>query len=122
MSYEFYKLTHILGIFLLFMSLGGLALFTINGGNRSTNRWRLANSITHGVSLLLLAISGFGLAAKLQIFSALPSWIYAKILIWVLFGASIAIVSKKEKYAKILWFVLPALGLASAYLAIFKPF
>ncbi len=122
-SYQIYKLIHLAGIFLLFLSLGGLALHTMNGGTKATNTFRKTVAITHGISLVFILVAGFGLLARLGIPHAnWPTWVYVKVVIWLLFGASIALVSKKPKLAQILWFVLPLLGLSAVYLAVYKPF
>lgn len=120
-SYSVYKLIHLAGIFLLFLSLGGLALHTMNGGSKATNSFRKTVAITHGIALVLILVAGFGLLARLGIpHASWPLWVYLKVGVWLIFGGSIALVSKTN-LAKVLWFALPTLGLVSAYLAIFKP-
>ncbi len=123
MSYQVYKLMHIVGIFLLFLSLGGVALFTINGGTKSGNKWKAIAAATHGFGLIFLIVAGFGMMARLGIpHASWPGWVYAKIVIWLLFGGLLTLVYKRQSYAKILWFGFPILGFLAAYLAIFKPF
>lgn len=123
MSYEAYKLIHIFGMYLLFLSLGGITLYTINGGKKSENKFKAAAAIFHGIGLLLLIVAGFGLMKFRGIsHSALPVWVILKIVIWLAFGGLLAMASKKENFAKILWFVFPLLGLAAAYLAFYQPF
>ncbi|WP_208861381.1 hypothetical protein [Leptospira brenneri] len=110
-------------MYLLFLSLGGIALFTINGGKKSENKFKTVVAITHGVGLLLIIIAGFGLMKFRGIsHSALPVWVILKIVIWLLFGGLMAPAYKSPKLAKILWFVFPILGLCSAYLAFYQPF
>ena len=36
MSYEFYKIIHLLGLSMVVMSLGGIMLFAINGGQKAS--------------------------------------------------------------------------------------
>ncbi|PJZ81633.1 hypothetical protein CH359_06545 [Leptospira meyeri] len=123
MSYEAYKLIHIFGMFLLFLSLGGITLYTINGGKKSENKFKAVAAIFHGVGLLLLLVAGFGLMKFRGIsHSALPVWVILKIVIWLAFGGLMAPAYKSPKLAKILWFVFPVLGLCSAYLAFYQPF
>ena len=56
MSYQFYKILHITSLLALFISYG-LILSSIS-------RFKKWSSILHGVSCLLLFVSGFGLIAK----------------------------------------------------------
>jgi hypothetical protein len=121
MSYEFYKVLHLLGMFLLFLSLGGISLFTINGGTKLTNLWRAKVAITHGIATLLVLVGGFGLLAT-KYPSPWPMWVYPKILIWLVFAGVLALAYKSQKIAQALWLILPILGLTAAYLAVYQPF
>ncbi|WP_198288797.1 hypothetical protein [Leptospira vanthielii] len=110
-------------MYLLFLSLGGVTLYTINGGKKSENKFKTVAAITHGVALILLFVAGFGLMKFRGIsHSAMPVWVILKIVIWLAFGGLLALASKKEKFAKILWYVFPLLGLLAAYLAFYQPF
>ncbi|MCG9873903.1 MAG: hypothetical protein MH321_03845 [Leptospiraceae bacterium] len=122
-SYPVYKLIHLLGIFLLLGSLSGLALYTANGGTKSSNRFRMWAGIMHGVGLFLILLAGFGMLARLQIVHfPWPAWVFAKVLIWLIFGGIYALVSRKPTVAKVMWLTIPFLAFLSAYIAIFKPF
>ena len=54
MSPEVYKLVHIAGILMVFMSLGGLALHGINGGMKDSNNARRLTASTYGLGLFLI--------------------------------------------------------------------
>jgi uncharacterized membrane protein SirB2 len=116
-----YKNLHLIGVFMVLMALGGLTLHRINGGTRE-HSWRKPVAITHGVGLLLMLISGFGMLARLGIFWPLPGWVIGKIFIWIIFGALIAVLSRHPTLAKSLWWVTIALGGLASYLAASKPF
>lgn len=120
MSYQFYKLFHILGILLAFGALSGFALHAANGGTKDSNRMRAAAGMAHGIGLLIVLVAGFGLLARLDL--GFSGWVWAKLLIWLLFGAGIALPYRKPEWAKALFFVWPVLGAVGAYLAINKPF
>ena len=60
MSPDVYKLVHVAGIFMVFMSLGGLALHGLNGGTKESNRSRRWTTITYGIGLFLILLGGFG--------------------------------------------------------------
>ena len=78
MSYEFYKILHTLSLFSLFISLGILIVYP-----------KYLKSIVlsvHGLSVLVLFVSGFGLIAKLKIPLGLSADIqaYGKPIVFVL--------------------------------------
>jgi hypothetical protein len=115
MSYEFYKVLHLLGLTLVCMSLGGIMLFAINGGAKATNSFRKGVMITHGVGLLLLLVAGFGMLAKLGI-HGIPTWVGGKLVIWLALGAFVAL-AYKQQLAKRLWVAVPVLVVIAAWLA-----
>jgi len=119
MSYEIYKIIHLLGLTLVVLSLGGILVHTINGGTKTTNSFRKGAMITHGVGLLFLLVAGFGMLARLGIHS-FPGWVIGKLIIWLALGAFVAFAYKKN-LARKLWFVVPALVVVAAVLAIVKP-
>lgn len=112
MSLQFYKVIHILGFIMLAMAIGGVAF----GGAA-----RKQTGILHGIGLLLLFIAGFAMIAKLQV-SYVSGWILAKMVIWLIFGGSIAILKKNQAKAETVMWVLIVLGTTAGYLAIYKPF
>jgi len=125
LSLEFYKLLHLLGIFSLLLSLGGISLHMMNGGTRQFPHRKFI-AILHGISLLLILVAGFGMLARLQSVNppggAMPGWVIAKLLIWLVLGGIPALFYRKPTLAKQLWFVVWILAVCAAYLALFKPF
>lgn len=119
MSYEVYKILHLLGLTLVVLSLGGILVHAINGGTKTTNAFRKGAMITHGVGLLLLLVPGFGMLARLGIHS-FPGWVVGKVLIWLALGAFVAF-AYKQNIARKLWVVVPLLVVIAATLAIVKP-
>ena len=120
MSALTYNVLHILGILLAFTALGGAILRALAGTGEDAPGRKLIG-ITHGVALLLILVSGFGMHAKLG-HGWDQLWVWAKLVIWLLIGASIAVIRRMPDQAKVFWFALPVLGAAAGYLAIFKPF
>ncbi len=114
-----YKVLHISGLLLAFTALGGATLRALAGTGEDAPGRKLAG-VTHGVALLLILISGFGMLAKLSY--GFPMWVWLKIVIWLLIGASIAVIRRLPAYAMAFWFALPVLGAAAALLAVYKPF
>ncbi len=120
MSYEFYKLMHFLGMFVLFGSIGATAIHMLNGGTRDSNASRKFISTSHGVALLLILVSGLGMLAKHKL--GMPGWIHPKLLIWLLLGGLLALPYKVPGAAKAVWVLAPLLGATAAFLALYKPF
>ncbi len=115
MSLLAYKVLHLVGGFLLFAALGYLAL-------RPADKAIKLPSISHGIALLLLLVSGFGMLAKLGIMGlSWPLWIWLKLVIWLLLGAALVLVRRLPRHAALWWWLFPLLGGAAAYLALYKP-
>jgi hypothetical protein len=118
MSYEFYKVLHVVGALFLFSSLGTLAALS---GADSAGFRRIA-SIAHGMALGIIFVAGFGLLARLGMFGGIPGWAWAKLVLWGLLGAVVMPLKRRPEWAPALWVVMPLLGGAAAWLAIAKPF
>lgn len=119
MSYLAFKVLHILGVLLVFTAVGGLTLHAMNGGDRDSNQSHKLVGISHGIGLVILLITGFGMLAQLG--TGFPLWIWLKIGIWLLLGAVTVVIRRLAGQTAALWFLLPLLGAVAAYLAIFKP-
>jgi len=118
-SYNVYKLAHLLGVIVLFLSLGGLTIDAIWGDRRGSRAQIMA---THGIGLFIILLGGFGMLARLGITGGLPGWIWGKLLIWVILGGVAALPYRFPALARPLWVLVPLLGLAAAYMALYKPF
>lgn len=121
-SYDVYKVIHLIGILMVFLALGGVATNAINGGTK-IHSWRKGVAITHGIGLVLSLVAGFGLLARLGLAqSGIPGWAIAKLVIWLFFGGVTAVFIRKPGLAKPLWLFVILLGGLAAYLAGSKPF
>lgn len=114
MSYTFYKFLHIASILLIFISMGGLTALAQKSNSRKIF------GIVNGIALILVFVAGFGLIARLQLQGAWPLWVWCKIAGWFIIGLAPKFV-KTWSPIKILSFY-GSLGVAMAYLALFKPF
>jgi hypothetical protein len=121
MTIEFYKTLHLIGIFTVILSLGGMCLHVASGGTREYAGRKLA-AITHGVGLLIAFVAGFGLLAKLGYMQAIPGWAIVKIVIWLILGGIPALIYRQRRLAKAFWFSILAFAAFAACLAIYKPF
>ncbi|HET8623009.1 MAG TPA: hypothetical protein VFM14_05565 [Gemmatimonadales bacterium] len=123
MSYQAYKVIHLVGIFLTLGALAGLALAAANGATKQTNPARRLIAVFHGVGLFVLLLGGFGLLARLGItHGSFPGWVWAKLGLWVLIGALVAVPYRRPDLARAVFVSIPLLGGLAAWLAIFKPF
>lgn len=118
---EVYRVMHFFGIMLLFLSLGGASLHSLNGGTRDTNSSRRWMFISHGIAMLLILVAGFGLLAKYKIPLGESPWVWGKLALWFILGGLIVLVQRVPAVARAMWVVLPALGAVAAYLAVVKP-
>jgi len=118
-----YKLIHVAGILMVFMSLGGLALHAMNGGTKATNRARRLTTSTYAIGLLLILLGGFGfLGASGMLGAGVPGWAWAKLGIWLVIGALLALPSVRPQMSRLVWIAAPILGVIGAWLARTKPF
>lgn len=120
-SYEIYKLFHLLGILLIFFGIGGVAVHAAGGGSKQNNPLRKALAAAHGLGLVLVLVAGFGMLARLGL-SFGHAWLWAKIAIWLILGFATLLPYRSERIARWSVVLFPLLGLAAAYLARFKPF
>ncbi len=121
MSIEFYRVLHLVGIFTVLLSLGGMCLHVISGGTRdyAGRKWA---AMYHGIGLLITLVGGFGLLAKLGLMQSLPGWAIAKLIVWLILGGLPVMIYRKPKLAKLHWFLILAFGALNAWLALYKPF
>ena len=123
MSPDVYKLVHVAGILMVFMSLGGLALHAINGGTKDSNGGRRLTTMTYGIGLFLILLGGFGwLGAAGMMSAGMPGWTWAKLGIWMAVGALLALPTVKPELSRLVWIVAPLLGVLGAWIARTKPF
>lgn len=130
MSHAFYNILHVLGLILIIQSVAAAVYFRLYGagsttaadGSLAVNPARKMLSIMHGVGILLLLVSGFGMLARLGMTGGLPNWIYGKLAIWLVLGASIALVNRGKGSPMLWWILIVVLGGGAAWMGIFKPF
>jgi len=79
--------------------------------------------ITHGVGLLFMLVSGFGLLARMGFMhnAGLPTWIYIKLVIWLIMGGIIALIKRKGQLGWPMYFLLLAIFITAAYVGVYKP-
>lgn len=108
-----YKVLHVLGMLLVFTALGAM----LAAGTRRTG------GMAHGLGLVLLLVTGFGALANLGLSNpgVWPLWMWLKLLLWLVLGGIVVLIRRAPQLASTLWVLLPLLGAAAAYLALYKP-
>lgn len=121
MPYEIYKMIHFTGLILLFSGLTCLLTLKVAGVPLQGASKKFA-FISHGVGLFLVLLGGFGLMARLGMATSWPNWIYAKLAIWLYFGAAVVLVKRRGHLGWPLYIPLITVFIVAAYIATFKPF
>ena len=125
-SPQVYQILHMGGFALVFVALGGMASFALQGAGAAVAEGESAPArpklwaILHGVGLLLLLVAGFGAFAKLG-YKGAPGWVLGKVAIWILLGGTPVILKRAPQVAKGAVIALPLIALGAAALAILKP-
>jgi len=122
MSYEFYRILHFTGIFMVLTSLGGMAVHMINGGTRAEFPARRWTAIMHGIGLFIALTGGFGMLARLYGGMSLPVWAWIKLGIWLLLGVAPAVLYRAKGAARALFVAVVVLAVLAAATAFRKPF
>lgn len=118
---DLYKVIHMTGILMVFLSLGGAITHAIANSGKEFP-WKKSLSITHGIGLFIILLGGFGRLARLGIFWPIPGWVIVKLLIWIILGAALTFILKRPEQARSFWLLTLLLGIFAAILAVFKPF
>jgi hypothetical protein len=105
MSYTFYKLLHLSGLFLMLLSLGAIASHRLQGGSKENFKNRKFFMSLHGLGLLVSFVAGFGLLAKGG-FSFAQGWVYIKMAVWFIAGAYPVVFYKQNPTSKLPLFLL----------------
>ncbi len=116
--YEAYKVLHLIGVIFLLLSLGAYLMLSMN---KSEIGKKLA-AMTHGISILIILVAGFGLLARLGLFGAggWPAWVWVKLIVWLILALIIVLIKRAPGLIPVLWFLIPALAGLAAYMAVYK--
>ena len=123
-SVALYKVIHLFAMALLFVAVGGVALHAANGGTREGSTTRRLVGTVHGIAIVLLLVSGFGMLARLGVAGGgmTSGWVWVKLLVLVALGAMLTLPYRRPAQARMFLLLIPVLGLLAAIMAIYKPF
>ena len=74
------------------------------------------------VGLLVALVAGFGLMARYPILWPWPGWLMVKMVLWLVFGASIVLLKRLPQMRTRIWWGAWGLFLVAAYLGVHRPF
>ena len=118
MSYDFYKILHFTGLFVVFSAMGGqLACFLATGAEKTPTRKFMG--LLQGIGLLIVLVAGFGLIVRLDV--GFPLWVLGKLGVWLALGMLPVVAAKKPERTRAVYILMIALGVVAAYLARIKP-
>ena len=121
---DFYEILHIVGIAMLFLAIGGIAVHAANGGSKAGSTTRPLVGTIHGVGSLLILVGGFGMLARMgfQHTGGFPGWLIGKMVIWLILSAIALMPYRRPALARPFLLLLPLLAGVAVYLALYKPF
>lgn len=111
MSLQLYHYLHLLGLIVVFLGYGSL----LSGdGAKTALKWT-------GAGALVSLVSGFGMLAKMGLFTTMPTWAWIKLGLWLVI-AGLPVLAKRRILTGPAVVVLGALvGAGLAWLGFFKP-
>lgn len=120
---DFYEIVHVIGIAMLFVAIGGVAVHAANGGNKATSSTRTLVSAIFGIGSFLILLGGFGMMARLGMVRGVPpNWLAVKMLIWFVLSGIVLVPYRKPQLARPFLVLLPLLAGLAVYMAVYKPF
>lgn len=119
---DFYEIIHIIGIAMLFVSIGGVAIHAANGGTKANSATRRFVAYLFGGGSFLILLGGFGMMARLNlVYSIPPNWLIVKMTIWALLSGIVLLPYRRPSLAKPFAALLPLLAGVAVWMAVYKP-
>ncbi len=121
MTLEFYRVVHLIGVFLTIMSLSGLCVFASVGNKEEKPMWPRLLTALHGIGLVVVLVAGFGLLAKMKVDWPWPTFVWIKFVVWLVMGGIVVLIKRAPRLALPLWWISLALASAAAWAAKMHP-
>ena len=120
---DLYEIIHVIGIAMLFVAIGGVAVHAANGGTKANTVTRGPVGLMFGVGSFLILLGGFGMMARLGLVrGAPPGWLLVKMLIWLALSGLVLLPYRRPALARPFLLLLPLLAGVAVYMALYKPF
>ena len=117
-DFSTYKWLHLVGVFLILLSLGSLIQRAATGFDVTSisKRWL---SAAHGVGMLAAAVGGFGMLARMGITGQdWPWWVSFKFGIWLAVGFIIVPVNRAGHRPLTWWLLVLILTMSAAFIGL----
>ncbi len=119
---DLYEIIHVIGLALLFVAIGGVAVHAANGGTKANTRTRGIVGLAFGLGSFLVLLGGFGMMARLGLVRGMPpGWLLVKMVIWLLLSGIVLLPYRKPELAKPFLVIMPLLAGVAVYMAVYKP-
>lgn len=119
---DLYEIIHVIGIAMLFVAIGGVAIHAANGGSKTNTSTRTFVAGLFGGGAFLILLGGFGMMARLGIVRSIPpNWLIVKMCIWLLLSGIVMVPYRKPQLAKPFAALLPLLAGVAVWMAVYKP-
>ena len=119
---DLYEIIHIIGIAMLFVAIGSVAIHAANGGTKANTNTRALVSGLFGGGAFLILLGGFGMMARLGLVRGMPpAWLLVKMVLWLVLAGIVLVPYRKPALAKPFALLLPLLAGLAAYMAVYKP-
>jgi hypothetical protein len=106
-----YHILHLIGFATLFVGFGAMQAA---GQIKPGMKW-------HGIGLVIMLISAFGMLAKLGVFAHMPVWTWIKIALWLVLGVLPTLAKRKVLPFSMLVPVAILIGAINGWLGYMKP-
>lgn len=122
-SYDVYKVLHLLGVAMVIVGIAGNGVGVAVGGPERSHSVHRQLRALHGVGWLIVITAGFGLLARLGVDhrEIYPGWVWLKLMIWLVAGALFTVPHRRPRLAVPLVLSLPLLVGLAAFVARYKP-
>jgi len=118
MSYQFYKVAHLIGVFMVLTSVVGAIV--ASRFTTAKDDFKKLIAINHGIGLVISLVAGFGVLARTEL--GFQSWVVLKLVIWIFFAAAPVLIKKMPEHGKNIWLASTVIFAVAAWLAVYKPF
>ncbi len=123
MSFEVYKILHLLGIFSMLVITGGVIQMVRSGIEDEPASTKRNRMIIHGVAMFLILVAGFGMLARLGLSNPMnwPLWVWIKVLVWIYMGGVQSLIRRFPGHINLWLYSTVIIALLAGIMAITKP-